>query len=315
MRRRAGVRSAPARRAACALGLVLGLVLGGRAHAQEVEARVHVRTGFVPDPAVLEGHVTATRDAAAFGTGCAGFVGERASHVLEFDSAFAFLRVFATGPRDLMLAVRLADGRWLCSEDRFGPHPSVEGEFPAGRTEVWVGARQSGISTDYAVRLTELASVRPGLGNQTSAAMGVALARDVGLAVDGTDGVYGNLRIRRGFLPDPRVLEGIAGGVVEASALGASCLGRVSASPSHVVTLVDDFDFLQFYLDAASYEDLTLVVLTPTGRFFCDVGAEERPEVSAGAWAAGTYRIWVGTTGAVAWLEHRLGVSEVRRVR
>src|SRR5690606_21549625 len=141
-----------------------------------------------------------------------GFVGGSPSHVLNLETRFGFLRLFATSDVNLVLAVRTADGSWLCSDDRFGPHPSVEGLFAAGRVEVYVGAATLGARGAYVLRVTETRSVRPGIGSDATWDEGAALARDIGLEIDAPEGGFENIRLRRGFLPDPRSLAGVAGG-------------------------------------------------------------------------------------------------------
>lgn len=211
-----------------------------------------------------------------------------------------------------MLAVRAGD-RWHCSGDRFGPHPSIEGVFEAGRLEIWVGLEADGARSDYVLRVTEHRSVRPGVGAEDGADESAALARDLGLEIEASESVHERTRMRRGFLPDPRMISGVAGGPLDANGLGGTCRGRVTALPTHIVTLMTDFDFVQLWLEADV--ELTMIVLTPEGRFLCDVGTENVVEVSMGRWAAGEYRIWVGTHEEDVTARHRLGISEIRRVR
>ncbi|MDQ3031236.1 MAG: hypothetical protein M3Y87_02380 [Myxococcota bacterium] len=316
------MRSRPARRALVALTLcvlVAGVARDGgapRAHAQ-FEAAVHIATGFIPDPAVLEGRASGVRSAAELSDQCSGFIGTAANHVLALDTRFGYLRLFATSEVDLVLAVRTADGEWMCSDDRFGTHPSVEGLFQRGRVEVWVGTSATGASSDYALRITETRSIRPGVGTEIIPGESSTLARDLGLEVEATEGLFTPIRLRRGFLPDPRFLEGVAGGTIDAGALGGSCRGYITPRPTHVMTLRSPFDFLQLYLelDAEQDRELTLIVLTPENRFLCDVGTREVPDVSADAWPEGVYRVWIGTRSEDATRRHRLGISEIRRAR
>lgn len=282
-----------------------------------LEGAVHLETGFVPDPAFLEGRTVGAQPLAAIvpegqREACRGFAGTAPTHVLRFDTRFGFLRIFATGPGDLVLAVRTGD-QWMCSGDRFGPHPSVEGTFEAGRVELWIGTEALGAESTYLVRITETRSVRPGVAAEDGADESVALARDLGLEVSAPTGLHEAARIRRGFLPDPRTIEGVAGGPIDTSGLGGSCRGRVTAQPTHVLTLTDELDFMQLYL--TSEIELTIVVLTPEGRFLCDAGTEDVVEVSSGRWPPGDYRIWVGTPEEDVTARHRLGISEIRRVR
>lgn len=287
------------------------------ASAQQFEASVHLATGFIPDPAVLEGRASGVRPASTLAEHCTGFVGTAPSHVLTLDTRFGYMRLFATSEVDLVLAVRTASGEWMCSGDRFGTHPSVEGLFLRGRVEVWVGTEQTGASGEYALRITETRSIRPGVGAEVATGEGTALARDLGLEVEAPEGGFEDIRTRRGFLPDPRWLEGVAGGTLDAGALGGTCRGYVTPRPTHVMTLLQPFDFLQLYLDVdpRAERELTLVVLTPDGRFLCNAGLGAVPDVSAARWEEGVYRVWIGTLREDATRQHRLGISEIRRVR
>lgn len=325
---RAAERGSSTRRAAraCVAALVLSSIAiadGAPARAQ-LEAAVHLATGFIPDPAVLEGRATGVRPASTLAAQCSGFVGTSPSHVLSLDTRFGYLRLFATSEVDLVLAVRTASGEWLCSDDRFGIHPAVEGLFTRGRVEVWVGTETAAASGEYALRITETRSIRPGIGSETSAEDASALARDLGLIVDATpeQSLHGSIRVRRGFLPDPRWLEGASGGPIDASGLGGSCRGFVSARPTHVLTLQTPFDFFQLYLDASATEpgaqverDTALIVLAPDGHFLCDVGSREVAAVQADAWAEGVYRVWIGALEEDATRATRLGITEIRRAR
>jgi hypothetical protein len=300
---------------AAVLALSALLASPGSSGAQ-LSAQVHLATGFVPDPAILEGRAGGSRPATELSPQCPGFVGARPNHVLALDTRFGFLRIFATGPGDLVLAVRTSDERWLCSDDRFGPHPSVEGLFPAGVTEIWVGVAETGAQSSYAVRITETRSIRPGVGVDVSAEEGIALARDVGLDVEAIEGLYQGIRLRRGFLPDPRWLEGTAGGPIDAGGLGGTCRGRITSRPTHVVELHTELDFMQLYAEVQQAgEELSIIVLTPEGRFLCDGATRDVPAVSADAWGTGLYRVWIGAHAEDTSVRYRLGLTEIRRVR
>jgi hypothetical protein len=285
--------------------------------ASEVEPTIHLATGFLPDPIALDGNAVGARTATTFSSECAGFVGESPNQVLTLDSRFGYLRVFATSTVDLVLAVRTASGEWMCSDDRFGIHPAVEGLFLPGRVEVWVGTHDSGVRADYALRITETRSIRPGIGAETATGDVETLARDVGLEIEATEGLFEPIQLRRGFLPDPRFREGSAGGPIDAGALGGSCRGYVTARPTHLITLLEPFDFLQLYLELPpeTPREVTLIVQTPEGRFLCDVGTRALPDVSQESWSEGVYRVWIGTIDEGIVREHRLGISEIRRAR
>jgi hypothetical protein len=324
------------------LALLVAIVLApGSATTAQHEARVSIRTGFVPDPADFEGHVTGTQSLVPVaGPECIGFFGTGPSHVFSLDTRFGLLRFYATAETNLVLAARTAEGSWICNDDRFGTTPAVEGTFMPGRVEIWVGTHDPGVSVDYILQLTETRSVRPGVG-----ALGMeddrALAVELGMISDGENGRFDGIRLRRGFLPDPRWLEGDAGPIppapgaapveaedpIDVSLIGTECRGLVDAQPSHVITLLEDFDFLQIYLCAPDdlgrcvtmATPLSFVTLGPDGRFRCDVSEGQFTELSRGSegggWPAGAYRVWVATHHPDERPHYRLGISEIRRVR
>lgn len=330
-----------ARRSALISGLLLAFLAPGTPIPAQHEARVSIRTGFVPDPADFEGHVTGTTPLAPVaGPDCIGFFETTPSHVFSLDTRFGLLRFYATAHTNLVLAAHTANGTWICNDDRFGTTPAVEGTFLPGRVEIWVGTHEPGVSVDYLLQLTETRSVRPGVG-----AAGMeddrALAVELGMVADAESGRFDGIRLRRGFLPDPRWLEGDAGPVplpagsapaeaedpIDVALISSECRGLVDTAPSHVITLLDDFDFLQLYL--CSPDDLehcqplpdavSFVSLGPDGRFRCDVSEGQHTQLSrgseAGGWPAGAYRIWIGIHHPEARPHYRMGISEIRRVR
>lgn len=297
-----------------------------------------IRTGFVPDPVVIQGETTHDAPLTGLDASCAGLATREPTQRIRMETRFGFLRLFATGPEDLTLAVRTQDGAILCSDDRFGRHPSIEGRFAPGELEVWVGVKppvdDGEIATDtpqavvttveaepegahvYELELTETRSVRPGVrrGEEQDH---LSLAIELGLDVRAETGQSGNLRLRRGFLPDPRSLEGAITATatdLDVSALEARCEGFVTTLPSHVLTLQEDFDYFQVYVDDAP-EGSVLIVMGPDGSLFCDSSDDDQPQVEAAAWPSGIYRIWVGTQRSGAAFPYRVGFSEIRRAR
>jgi hypothetical protein len=298
--------------------------------AQEDGASTIVRTGFVPDPMVLHGAASGAAPLPlSEPAGCReGFFASSPSHVLVLETRMGFLRLYATGPGDLALAVRDAEGLWRCSDDRFGRHPSVEGSWLRGRVEVYVGTHARGERSDYQLRLTEMRSMRPGVADGGDAGDERDLARDAGILVDAESGRFDGIRLRRGFLPDPRFLAGDAAlpadeEGIDASVLGGECHGLVTHAPSHTVELLDDLDFFQLYVvpideprwPTGRSPPLSLVVLFPDGTFVCDAANTEGLELSRARWEPGLFRVWVGLEPGQDPVRYRLGLSEIRRVR
>ena len=317
-----------------ALAALLAFTLLSRPCASQEMA--HIRTGFVPDPAILEGETRGERAGSELDPSCAGFFPSSPTRRFQLDTRVGFLRIFATSTADLTIAVRTPEGDIWCNDDRYATHPLVEGILPPGVLEIYVGTHAQGVSARYSLFLTETRSVRPGVGRDSSLEATALLGGDIGLSVEASAGAHEDLRVRRGFIPDPRVLRGVAGGDISAELLGGQCHGRVAAQPGHVLTLRDDFDFAQLYVrrghqpadpeildgppapgtpgSEADLSDISLVVLTPDGRFLCD-SRRDVPSVSADQLVAGEYRVWVGYEREGVQVPYRLGVSEIRRVR
>ena len=321
-------------------------VPGGRTRSvRRAGEPLSIRTGFIPDPVVVRGETRQDMPLSFLGESCLGVSSETPMQRIELDTRFGFLRLFATGPENLTLAVRTQDGAILCSDDRFGLHPSIEGRFPPGVLEVWIGVKppeaeepvegetpepaptpevnaepvDAGPVIDtshlYELELTETRSVRPGvrLGEEQDH---LTLAMELGLDVRAETGQT-NIRLRRGFLPDPRTLDGTITPTTEGldvTGLEASCAGVVVTAPSHVITLQEDFDYFQVYV-ADAPEDTVLIVLGPEGSLVCDSSDNDQPQVENATWPAGVYRIWVGAQRADAAFPYQLGVSEIRRAR
>jgi hypothetical protein len=75
-----------------------------------------------------------------------------------------------------------------------------------------------------------------------------------------------------------------------------TCTGYVPQQPAHTVILTSGFTNLRILVSSA--EDVVLVVRQPDGTFRCDddtdPGVITNPTME-GAFAPGTYTIWVGT--------------------
>ena len=292
--------------------------LSERRVAMPLGAPLALRTGFVPDPIVFRGDLAPSMQLARLAPDCVGLSSEEPTQRIRMETRFGFLRVFATGVADLTLAVRSGQSV-LCSDDRFGHHPAIEGHFDPGELAIWVGV--DGAVADDAARhfeleITETRSIRPGVRRGEEGER-LSMAIEAGLETQPETGSQGDLRLRRGFLPDPRFLGGTLTpdeDPVDVAGLGATCRGYVTARPSHVLTLQDELDFFQIYVAEAT-ESTTLVVVAPDETVQCDASEGDHPNITRVLWPAGAYRIWVGAHRTDASFPYRLGLSEIRRVR
>jgi len=206
----------------------------------------------------------------------------------------------------------------ICSDDRFGRHPAIEGRFAPGEIVIWVGLKADvgSPARHFELEITETRSIRPGVRRGEESER-LSLAIEAGLDVMPEHGSASDLRLRRGFLPDPRHLEGTVTGStdpVDVGGVGDTCRGFVSAVPAHVVTLADDLDFFQIYV-AEAPESTTLVVVGPDGGVSCDAADGDHPNITRSSWPQGAYRVWVGAHRVDGAFPYRLGLSEIRRVR
>ena len=71
------------------------------------------------------------------------------------------LRVLAHSDVDTTLVVQLADGTYLCNDDTDGRDPVVEGSFPAGNHNVYVGTYSAGQTAPYTLGLTVNPAITP----------------------------------------------------------------------------------------------------------------------------------------------------------
>lgn len=124
--------------------------------------------------------------------------------------------------------------------------------------------------------------------------------------------------LARGFMPDPHVVPGLAGGPVDASTMSPDCLGNIASAPNHTVQLTTDYPMLRFLVSSAT--DTTLVIRSQDGTFRCNDdatnGAEGLNPVVEGTFAPGVYSVWVGTYGAPGGppASYVLGISELPHV-
>lgn len=82
---------------------------------------------------------------------CAGFVPQQAS-LQVFIAREEQIEIVAASTSDLVLVVRDAEGEIWCNDDTYGLNPAVEGRFPAGVLDVYVGT-YSQITADWALEL------------------------------------------------------------------------------------------------------------------------------------------------------------------
>jgi len=139
---------------------------------------------------------------------------------------------------------------------------------------------------------------------------GVVAPAVPGTAVAGS--VTSTVTLAPGFLPDPNVTMGVAGGPNAAGALNPSCRGSIPAAPSVILNATAPFANLRVLVNSTA-ADTTLVIRHPDGTYTCDddSGGNRNPVVQ-GPFAAGQHQIFVGIfAGAGEVAPFTLGITEL----
>ncbi len=304
---------------AALLSSLIAALLSTSAEAQEAPEPPAIASGFAPDPLRIEGETRGERPLSSMAPGCRGYVGAEPDQVLQLDSEFAFLRFFVTSEEDVTLAVHGPDDRWRCSGRPLLGAPREQGGFAPGRYEVWIGSVERGAHVHYELTATEFHSVTPASGREGEA-MAIGGGAEIGLDVAAAEGracardvaqLPNELRLRRGFLPDPRQQRGEAGGEIEVGPIGGGCRGQVQAQPTQALVMCDDLDYFRVQVAEAA-GPTSLVVRTPRGEYLCSAPEEGEPAIERDAWPHGTYLIWVGSRVPEAHPNFRLEYTETR---
>lgn len=126
-------------------------------------------------------------------------------------------------------------------------------------------------------------------------------------------GQTGTVTVAPGFMPDPQVVAGSAGGPVQASTLSADCRGYIAAQPNLLLDASAAFTNLRILVNAPA--DTTLVVQRADGSFLCNDDSEGLNPIVQGPFGAGQHRVWVGTYSAAgAGATYTIGVTELASV-
>jgi hypothetical protein len=113
-------------------------------------------SGFLPDPHILRGQSGGPRGASSLSPSCRGNIPNTPQHVVDLGTAFQYLRIMVRANGDTTLAVRMPDGSYRCEDDSESVNPIVDGSFPPGRIEIYVGSYHQGARSPYVLGLTEM---------------------------------------------------------------------------------------------------------------------------------------------------------------
>jgi hypothetical protein len=92
---------------------------------------------------------------------CRGFFQGPPNHVVALTQPQNFLRMYVVSAADSTLVIRRPDGQVLCNDDTYQLNPGVEGSFPAGLYQVWVGTYRENESRPYQLTVTVDPSQHP----------------------------------------------------------------------------------------------------------------------------------------------------------
>ena len=106
-------------------------------------APISLGPGFTPDPNTATGSAGGVSDASTFGAGCLGHISLTPNHTLTVSGQIPYMRIVANAAEDITLVVRRPDGTYMCNDDTEGYNPMVEGAFPPGNYDVFVGSYSS----------------------------------------------------------------------------------------------------------------------------------------------------------------------------
>jgi hypothetical protein len=221
-------------------------------------------------------------------------------------SGIRFLAIMVQAEYDSTLLVQTPDGQIYCNDDTDGRQPRVEVSTGTGPIRIWVGSYSSSGGGPYRLGLSNSPAVRSAQLGMPGTGVVVAPPQ---APPPGAGSLFGDTQLRAGFLPDPALLNGSAGGPIGADSMNSSCRGWITPQPSHIVFARSAFQYLRFVVSAS--HDTTLVVQYPDGRVACndDGGGSLNPLIE-GPTGPGPIRVWVGSYSSGSRGPYTVGVTE-----
>ncbi len=118
------------------------------------------------------------------------------------------------------------------------------------------------------------------------------------------------VNLNTGFMPDPRRMQGMAGGPVSAQTVQQDCRGFIGSEPNVVLTSPTGFRFLRVF--AESQQDVTLMVRGVQGTWCADDTYGTNPGVDLRGLPPGRYDIYVGTYASGQSAPFSLAITELQ---
>ncbi|HIG73815.1 MAG TPA: hypothetical protein EYQ24_04330 [Bacteroidetes bacterium] len=209
--------------------------------------------------------------------------------------------LLASGEDDLVMVARDAEGQWFCSDDASGRDPAIEVDA-LGEVTVWIGTygQLDSAGAVFTATRGEIADVLPEPLDEFSPGPFEEVGRSYAEGSYSGSLLGGDAQTALSLSEGEAEGQVFAGGEESNPVEGLGCTGFLSAEPS--ATVESGAATLAFTASPAIVEgaDLTMVVQTPDGRWFCSddhEGTDPGIEVSGGG--DGVYTIWVGTFRAL----------------
>ena len=129
----------------------------------------------------------------------------------------------------------------------------------------------------------------------------------------GLEPTFGAVQLTAGFLPDPHVVDVVAGGPIDAAAAGLAegCNGFIAEAPDFRLDYATAPN-IPLHIFVTAEVDTTLVINQPDGTWVCNDDTNgPHPAVRIEQPAAGAYEIWVGTYAPGPTQAGTLFISEI----
>lgn len=226
----------------------------------------------------LQGEAGGSLAASGLGTGCQGHLPRAPQLVLRAHEPVHVRIGTQTGSNtDLVMAIRTADGRWLCDDDSGGSRmPLITATLAPGDHRVWVGTFTRGESAPFTFTLQG----GPGGGPDGLAPEATPLIGEVTLGAEAVRATW----------------PGTTTGWVEASPVGGPrCRGWIPAAP-HLRLDANAPRRVRIETSDNGGTDLVMLVRSPSGRVECDddSGGSLNPRIDT-TLEPGRTNVWIGS--------------------
>lgn len=141
-------------------------------------------------------------------------------------------------------------------------------------------------------------------------ASGTAIAQDI-FAEPNVDTVV----LSANFEDDPRTLDVVSGGGINAAEAIEGCSGYISDAPDVRLSFTAEPSPSAFplHISVRSDGDTTLVINAPDGNWYCNDDGQEgiNPSIVFGPAQSGDYEIWIGSFDEEEYHDAKLDISEL----